>query len=248
GRIITSRTVQASSAVKIRVTLPLPGSGICFLAVKTGEREIIRPLLHVGKQFYCENGTIPSAESGTLPAVSKKAAGSVVDTLFAKKDGYVTAELPLTVYEQDEIEIIIEPETGFADVIAVTVTGNENSYTFNATLATSDIDCSHFTDWFEVLTVSGELVYRRILAHPHTEALSGNPFTRGGGPVPIPSDQEVIVRAHLNDLGYVGMAMRGTVDTGFENSPDITPAFAPDVGSESPQPEECVPEATVVGQ
>jgi hypothetical protein len=248
GRIITSRTIPARSGGNNRVTLPLLGSGICFIAVKTGEMEIIRPLLQVGKKLYWENGTVAPARSGTIPAANKKAAGSAVDTLIAKKDGYSTAEHPLTSYEQDEIEVILEPEMGFADIIAVAVTGDENDYTFDVTLETSDIDCSHFANWFEVLTDSGELVYRRILAHPHTEALSGNPFTRGGGSVSITSDQEVIVRAHLNDLGYVGMAMRGTVDSGFENAPDITAAFAPDVASESPQPEECIPEATIFGQ
>ena len=246
GRMIITRTIPARSAGTDRVTLPLLGSGIYYIAIKTGEMEIIRPLLHVGKKLYCENGTVAQKRSGSIPAVNKKAAGSVVDTLIAKKDGYITAEHPLTSYEQDGIEVILEP--GFADVIAVAVTGGENNYTFNATLETSDIDCSHFANWFEVLTDSGELVYRRILVHPHTEAFSGNPYTRGGGPVSVSSDQEVIVRAHLNDLGYVGMAMRGTVDSGFEKAPDITAAFAPDVASELPQPEECIPEATIFGQ
>jgi hypothetical protein len=248
GRIITSRTILARSVGNNRVTLPLFGSGIYYIAVKTGEMEIIRPLLHVGKKLYCENGTLAPVGSGRVPAANKKAAGSVVDTLIAEKDGYNTAKLPLTSYEQDEIEVILEPETGFADVIAVAVTGEENDYTFDVTLETSDIDCSHFANWFEVLTDSGELVYRRILVHPHTDAFSGNPYTRGGGPVPITSDQEVIVRGHLNDLGYVGMAMRGRVDSGFENAPDITAAFTPDVASEPPQPEECIPEETIFGQ
>ena len=249
GRIITSRTIPARAAGTNRIPLPPLGSGVYYLTVKTGEMEIIRPLLLVGANCYSENGTVAPAESGTIPAVNRSAAaGSVVDTLIAKKEGYGTAEHPLTSYEQENIEVLLESKMGFANVIAVAVTGDENDYTFDVTLSTSDIDCSHFADWFEVLTDSGELVYRRILVHPHTDALSGNPFTRGGGPVSMTSDQEVIVRAHLNDGGYVGMAMRGTVDSGFNNAPDITAAFAPDVVSESPQPEECIPEATIFGQ
>jgi hypothetical protein len=248
GRIITSHTVPARSAGNNRVTLPLLGSGIHYIAVKTGEMEIIRQFIKVGNKLYCKNGTIAPAGSGIMPAANRKAAGAVIDTLIAEKDGYRTAEYPLTSYEVDGVEVILEPKTGFANVIAVAASGNENNYTFDATLETSDIDCSHFANWFEVLTDSGELLYRRILVHPHTDAFSGNPYTRGGGPVSITSDQKVIVRAHLNDLGYVGMAMRGTVDSGFENAPDITAAFAPDVASELPQPEECIPEATIFGQ
>jgi len=248
GRIITSCTLPARSAGNSRVTLPFLGSGIYYLAIKTGDLEIIRPLLQVGNKLYCENGTIAQEARSTTPAANKKADGAIVDTLIAEKAGYVTSRYPLTGYEQDGIEVILEPETGFANVIAVAVTGNENNYTFDVTLETSDIDCSHFANWFEVLTDSGELVYRRILVHPHTDAFSGNPYTRGGGPVSITSGQEVIVRGHLNDMGYVGIAMRGTVDSGFENAPDITAAFAPDVASELPQPEECIPEATIFGQ
>ena len=248
GGTVSSHVVSAGSPGANRVTLPLSGSGIYYLAVTTGKRKIVHPLICVGKKLHCETGSVTPAGDRTVSAVRKKAAGIVVDTLFAEKNGYRTAEYPLTGYEEDSIELILRPETGFADVIAVAVTGNENNYTFNATLSTSDIDCTHFADWFEVLTDSGELVYRRILAHPHTEAFSGNPFTRGGGSVTVTSGQVVIVRAHLNDAGYAGMAMRGTVDSGFEDAPDITAVFAPGVASEPPQPEECIPEATIFGQ
>ena len=94
GRIITSRTIPARSVGNNRVTLPLLGSGIYYIAVKTGEMEIIRPLLQVGKKLYCENGTVALARSGTIPAANKKAAGSVVDTLIAEKDGYITMSNP----------------------------------------------------------------------------------------------------------------------------------------------------------
>jgi hypothetical protein len=128
GRIITSRTIPARSAGNNRVTLPLLGSGIYYVAVKTGEMEIIRPLLQVGKKLYCENGTVAPAGSGTIPAANKKAAGSVVDTLIAEKEGYITAEHPLTSYEQDEIEVILEPEDGYSGGITnLSVRANPNS-------------------------------------------------------------------------------------------------------------------------
>jgi hypothetical protein len=128
GRITTSSNIPARSAGNNLVTLPLLGSGIYFITVKTGEMEIIRPLLQVGKKLYCENGTVALAGSGTIPAANKKAAGSVVDTLIAKKDGYSTAKHPLTSYEQDEIEVILEPEDDYSGSITnLSVRANPNS-------------------------------------------------------------------------------------------------------------------------
>jgi hypothetical protein len=134
-----------------------------------------------------------------------------------------------------------------ANVTAVEALGSANSYNFSVTLETDDIDCSQFADWWEVLTEEGELIYRRILTHPHTEGLSGNPFTRSGGTVNVAPDQTVIVRAHMNNTGYGGMAMRGTAEGGFEPAPDIGPNFAPDVAAEGEQPGECTPEEEIMG-
>ena len=130
----------------------------------------------------------------------------------------------------------------WADVTGVEVSGSSGNYTFDVTFHSTDIDCSEYADWWEVLTEDGDLVYRRILAHPHTPGLSGNPVARSGGPVDVTPNQIIIVRAHLNTVGYVGIPMRGTVNNGFEPAPDIDGQFAPDVASLDPQPGECVNE------
>lgn len=131
---------------------------------------------------------------------------------------------------------------GFAHVTAVSAAGSESAYTFSVTVESSDVDCTHFADWWEVLTPEGALVFRRILAHPHTDAISGNPFTRSGAAVNVKANQEVIVRAHLNDVGYRGKAMRGSVSAGFREATDIAGDFAAAVAAEAPQPEACVSE------
>ncbi len=128
---------------------------------------------------------------------------------------------------------------GFAHVTGVSATGSDDAYTFSVTVESSDVDCTHFADWWEVLTPEGALVYRRILLHPHTDAISGNPYTRSGGPVAVKGDREVIVRAHLNHGGYRGKAMRGTVNNGFLEATDIGGDFAAAVAVEDPQPEAC---------
>jgi hypothetical protein len=130
----------------------------------------------------------------------------------------------------------------WVDIVDVATTGNESAYTFEVTFHSSDIDCTQFADWWEVLTEDGALLYRRILAHPHTEGKSGNPVMRSGGPVPVLSTDTVIVRGHMNNAGYIGTAMHGSVQDGFESAPDIGPDFAADVEDDNPQPDACVPE------
>ncbi len=136
------------------------------------------------------------------------------------------------------------PSESYANVTAVAASGGDGAYLFGVTLETSDIDCTRYADWWEVVTPSGDLVYRRILAHPHTATIMGNPFTRSspGGAVAVASDQVVVVRGHMNDAGYVGKVMRGTVDGGFVEAPDIGTDFYPGLASRGEQPDECIPE------
>jgi len=84
---------------------------------------------------------------------------------------------------------------------------------FSVTISSDETGCDRYADWWEVVSADGtQLVYRRILAHSH---VSEQPFTRSGGPVDIPDDREVVVRAHMNPTGYGGGAMRGSVAGGF---------------------------------
>ena len=107
-----------------------------------------------------------------------------------------------------------------ANVTNVEVRGDIGDYTFEVTVHSPDTGCDQYANWWEVVTPSGDaLIYRRILAHSHT---SEQPFTRSGGPVLIASDSTVVVRAHMNDTGYGGQAMRGSPSGGFQpaNLPD----------------------------
>ncbi|HTQ08324.1 MAG TPA: hypothetical protein VMI54_30930 [Polyangiaceae bacterium] len=137
-------------------------------------------------------------------------------------------------------------EPPYANVTAVAADGTDGDYTFNVTVESADIDCSQYADWWEVLGEDGSLIYRRILEHSHTDAngtsdpdAPGNTFTRSGGPVPVASSDVVLVRAHMSVGGYNGEVMRGTVDGGFTNAPDIDADFAAGVANEDPQPDGC---------
>lgn len=142
------------------------------------------------------------------------------------------AEAPVTSPLADDEQPV---EATFADVTAVTTSGDAGAYTFSITISSPDTGCEQYADWWEVVSEDGELQYRRVLLHSH---VSEQPFTRSGGPVDIAADETVIVRAHMNTGGYGGAALRGSVDAGFEAyRPE--PAFAAALASRDPLPEGC---------
>lgn len=122
-----------------------------------------------------------------------------------------------------------------ADVISVQVSGGEGAYQFSVEVSSPDTGCDQYADWWEIVTEVGELVYRRVLLHSH---VGEQPFTRSGGPVAIDASTQVWVRAHMNTGGYGGMALRGSVQAGFEPA-DLDPDFAPGLADEPPLPEDC---------
>lgn len=144
----------------------------------------------------------------------------------------------------------LEPDSAsqsvYAHVVAVSVSGVAGGYTYAVSIESADIDCSQYADWWEVLDSDGQLVYRHILTHSHTDAngttdpdAPGNTFTRSGGPIAVNEDDVVIVRAHMNNAGYYGMAMQGSAAEGFREAPEIAPGFAAEVEALDPQPQSC---------
>ena len=123
-----------------------------------------------------------------------------------------------------------------ADVTAVRVSGAPGAYTFSVTLSSPDTGCDQYADWWEVITTDGELVYRRILAHSH---VNEQPFTRSGGPVELQETTQAIVRAHVNNAGYGGVAFSGSPASGFVADPSVTSALAPELADATPQPDNC---------
>ena len=132
-----------------------------------------------------------------------------------------------------------EPDSGSAvgaDVVAVRTSGSPGAYSFAVTLQTPDTGCDQYADWWEVITPDGELLYRRILAHSHVDE---QPFTRSGGPVDVQSTTRVIVRAHMNDAGYGGVAFGGSEEAGFAADASVTAELAPQLAEEAPLPNGC---------
>ncbi|WP_422859192.1 hypothetical protein ACOKFD_18085 [Flagellimonas sp. S174] len=130
---------------------------------------------------------------------------------------------------------ITSESTETADITAVSVSGNENAYTFSVTISSPDLGCNQYADWWEVIDMEGNLIYRRILAHSHVKE---QPFTRSGGQVRISEDTEVYVRAHMNNSGYGPNAFRGSVSNGF-NAFELSSDFAKSLESEQSLPNGC---------
>lgn len=122
-----------------------------------------------------------------------------------------------------------------AEVHNIKVTGKNNNYTFSVTVKSPDTGCDQYANWWEVISTGGDLIYRRILGHSH---VNEQPFTRSGGSVPITNDQEVIVRVHMNNMGYSGNAMKGSVTNGFKPV-ELDRDFALDLENSEPQPSGC---------
>ena len=96
---------------------------------------------------------------------------------------------------------------GEVDVVAVKAKLNASgSYRFDVTLRHADQGWDHYADKWEVLTVDGKLLVRRVLLHPH---VNEQPFTRSLGGVKIPNGiNSVIVRGHDKIHASGGMDMK----------------------------------------
>ena len=126
-------------------------------------------------------------------------------------------------------------DTTRADVTAISVTG-EDTYRFAVTLKSDETGCKQFANWWEVLNAKGELLYRRILVHSHPDT---QPFTRSGGKLSVKKDETLYVRAHMNNVGYVGDVFVGSVRKGFKKTTTI-PDFPWSIENEKPLPTGCL--------
>lgn len=93
--------------------------------------------------------------------------------------------------------------TGYANqakITGVEVTENNGSFRFDVTLRHDDAGWDHYADGWEVLSPTGDVLGKRVLAHPH---VSEQPFTRSLSGVKIPQELGTVsIRAHDSVHGY----------------------------------------------
>lgn len=123
-----------------------------------------------------------------------------------------------------------------ANVLSVSVSGQEGAWVFAAEVLSPDVDCSQYADWWELVAPDGSLVYRRILNHSHA---TEQPFVRAGDPVDVDETTVLVVRAHLHPAGYGGQALRGSLAGGFTPDPTVDAAWHADLAERAPLPTEC---------
>lgn len=101
---------------------------------------------------------------------------------------------------------------GEADVLNVQATCNKlYQCTFNVQLKHDDQGWQHYANKWEVLSLNGDVLATRTLAHPHVKE---QPFTRSLIDVPIPQEvKTVIVRAHDSIHGYGGKGITVTLSS-----------------------------------
>ena len=87
-----------------------------------------------------------------------------------------------------------------AKITEVEVTENSGSFRFDVTLRHDDAGWDHYADGWEVLSPAGDVLGKRVLAHPH---VSEQPFTRSLSGVKIPQELSTVsIRAHDSVHGY----------------------------------------------
>lgn len=122
-----------------------------------------------------------------------------------------------------------------ANIVSVSSSGSSNDYQFSVGIRSPDEDCDLYANWWEVVSLDGALIYRRILGHSHPNE---QPFIRSGGPIEISADQEIIIRAYMHPTGYGGTVYRGSVSSGFQAMQK--PAdFAEELKDAAPLPSGC---------
>lgn len=166
------------------------------------------------------------AERTVVPATAPEIRGRIAEERAASARSSIT---------QDKLKKKVTMPSVQADVIAVQTSGQAGAYQFSVAVRSPDLGCKQYADWWEVVSEDGKLLYRRVLLHSHVDE---QPFARSGGPVPIQPDTVVWVRAHMNTSSYGGVALKGSVKTGFKPAVPET-GFATGLAKQAPLPDGC---------
>lgn len=110
--------------------------------------------------------------------------------------------------KQTLISLALCTSPAFADPVKVQnvkISKRSDSYTFNVTLLHSDSGWEDYADAWRIKDMSGNILGKRVLAHPH---VNEQPFTRSLSGVQIPEGvNSVVVEAHDTVTGWAPNTM-----------------------------------------
>lgn len=124
---------------------------------------------------------------------------------------------------------------GITQVTKIEVSGNAKGYTFAVTIESPDTGCDQYANWWEVVDLDGNLIYRKILDHSH---VTEQPFKRIGENIMLAANKEVYVRMHMNNSGYAKKAQKGSIENGFQ-AKELDVEFAKELERAAPLPAGC---------
>ncbi|MFT4738237.1 MAG: hypothetical protein ACI8QD_002817 [Cyclobacteriaceae bacterium] len=125
--------------------------------------------------------------------------------------------------------------TPFADVIAAKANSTKEGFSLTVTIESPDKGCNQYADWWEVLDEDRQLMYRRILTHSH---VAEQPFSRNGESVLMNESQNIWIIAHMNNAGYGGISLFGSVKNGFRATA-LPEDFDASLARQTPLPTGC---------
>ena len=111
----------------------------------------------------------------------------------------------------------------------------QDVYNVRIGIASPDTGCEQYANWWEIVTLEGKLVYRRILSHSH---VNEQPFIRGASKVQLDKDQEYYIRVHMNNTGYSRFGHEGSITSRFRST-ELPEDFALELANEAPLPKGC---------
>jgi hypothetical protein len=94
------------------------------------------------------------------------------------------------------------PTAGCADVVDVTITEQDSTFTVAATVRSSDTGWDKYADAWQIWGPDGEVIAERALTHPHVDE---QPFTRSLSGVAIPAGVATVTIAARDSVsGFCG--------------------------------------------
>ncbi len=108
GRIIASSKFNDIQSGRLLLSIPDAGNGIILISVILGGKETSFQGIRIGNGFYLKR-TSTGGNTGVLSKRNSAAGSQIIDTLLARKPGYIDTLLPIESYSMSNIVFVMNP-------------------------------------------------------------------------------------------------------------------------------------------